>query len=176
MLKKSQKKKQMVLERTCLLWYQVCHWVFSGRPKDSTQYLDPITGTLPSVSPLLSTTKTTKTSLKLRYLYVRVIREKVTIFLKLCVTWDFWTTNRFPWQLLWGVWWSSCECCLLLSSLYSLSLSTSCVSCVGFEFWFWTFKIRLMTCTRYSKIAWSCRSSCHSISKCQASSVIPSKW
>lgn len=38
--------------RTWWLWNQGCHWDLRGRRSASTQYLDPITGTLPSVSPL----------------------------------------------------------------------------------------------------------------------------
>jgi len=40
------------LPATCLFRYQGCHCVLIGRPRASTQYRDPITGTLPSASPL----------------------------------------------------------------------------------------------------------------------------
>jgi hypothetical protein len=38
--------------QTCLSRYQGCHGVLIGRPSASTQYREPITGTLPSASPL----------------------------------------------------------------------------------------------------------------------------
>lgn len=41
-----------LLAQTCLSRYHGCHWVLMGRPSASTQYRDPITGTLPSASPL----------------------------------------------------------------------------------------------------------------------------
>uniref|UniRef100_A0A0A9AR88 Uncharacterized protein n=1 Tax=Arundo donax TaxID=35708 RepID=A0A0A9AR88_ARUDO len=40
------------LPATCLSRYQGCHWVLIGRPSASMQYREPITGTLPSASPL----------------------------------------------------------------------------------------------------------------------------
>lgn len=81
---------------TCLSWYQVFHWVLSGRPRDSTQYLDPITGTLPSVSPLLNT-KTKKFDCEKK----KKKRERLFFWI-FCVTWPL-HNKQTPMTAIWCV-------------------------------------------------------------------------
>lgn len=83
---------------TCWLWYQECHGDLRGSSRDSMQYLEPITGTLPSVSPLEWTnTKTKSCQHSKKSMHVMQIYD----WLLLIYIYTYTCKSRFWGLLLW---------------------------------------------------------------------------